>query len=60
MSLEQHTSLQNALTFAPHIGFFSSIVPRDQIARGDEGNILVQRMNHYLSQARELLDKPRT
>lgn len=60
MSLEQHTSIDGALTLAPQL-FFLSIGTREDLTRRLE-NIgeIHTRMEHYLWRARELLDKPRT
>ncbi len=60
MSLEQHTSIDGALTLAPHL-FFLSIGSRDDLTRQIENmEEIERRMQHYLARAREILDKPRT
>lgn len=58
--MEQHTSIDGALTLAPQL-FFLSIGSTDEIMRWIENMEQIQaRMHHYLSRARETLDKPRT
>lgn len=60
MSLEQHTSIDGALTLAPKL-FFQTIGTTDALEQC-LGNLyeIYARRDHYLSRARELLDKPRT
>lgn len=60
MSLEQHTSIDGALTLAPQF-FFECIGTTEELPRWFENFGAIQtRVNHYLDRAREHLDKPRT
>lgn len=64
MSLEQHTSLDGALSLAPGY-FFLDIGQGDEDDSDGELSVdrieaIMQRTHHYLDRARDILDKPRT